>query len=263
MRPGRMMMKLRNEDLRKIYQSSEGDTSGVHEACPPVEVLIKSFSPEMNEEEKLQVVDHVTECDYCRWIFEAVREIVKEIKAAASEAGGQPLSESEVTGLKQRAQERIRELEGRFDRGKKTSLLENWRAYLGEHRVASLAAGLFVILLAALLVLKSPLKKGENVLRGEDEPTVNLETPQGLKEKLPVFFRWQAYPGATGYEVKVFDETLDEIWGSGRTTATSLELPASVAETLNKEAVYYWKITVYSDKEIIKESGLQEFKLKG
>jgi len=255
-------MKLRADDLKTLYQRSLGTKPDGKAACPSEDVILKSFTPEMSEEEKFRIVDHVAGCGACRSKFEAAREILKGAKALAAELEGQSFSESEAAALRQRALEKIQELEGRSEREKKRSFAESLRIVFFRYRYASVTAGMIMVFLAVWLAVQSPWKKEGAVIRGEGEAAVTLEAPQGIQEKKPSVFQWRPYPGAREYEVRVLDEELDVVWSSGKIKTNSIEFPASLSEAMKREAIYYWKISVYLEGGEVKESHLQEFRLK-
>ncbi len=119
-----------------------------------------------------------------------------------------------------------------------------------------------LVVLAAWLVLKSPRAVRDDVMRGKEGNVIALESPQGILAEIPALFRWRSpWPGGEA-EVRVLNRELDMVWSSGKIRAASLEFPASLSEIMQKDAVYYWKVIVYLDDGRIKESELQEFKLK-
>ena len=242
-------MKLSHEDLKKLYRSSYSATVKEEDACPPVDLLMSSFLPETSEEDKFRVADHVAGCSSCRVKFELAREILSKATRLARESEGIALTEAEVTALKQRAAARLREN-------------EKGRSFFFRYRYASAAAGIIMIMAAIFLVLRAPQDKDSGAMRGEAGAAMVLLTPRGVQKALPLHFKWQPYPGAETYEVKVLDEKLDIVWSSGRIRATSLYLPQGPAEGLKRGAGYYWKVAVFSDDESVQESGLQGFQLQ-
>ena len=242
-------MKLSHEDLKKLYRSSCAETSREEGACPPVEFLMSTFLPETSEEDKFRVADHVAGCRSCRAKFELAREILSGAARLTRESEGVALTEAEVSALKQMAAARLREN-------------EKGRSFFFRYRYASAAAGLVMIMAAILLVLRAPLNKDSGALRGEARAAIVLLTPLGVQKALPLHFEWLPYPRAETYEVKVLDEKLDIVWSSGRIRATSLDLPPGPAKGLKMGASYYWKVAVFSDDEILQESGLQSFQLQ-
>jgi hypothetical protein len=242
-------MKLSHEDLKRLYQSSGAATVKEEGACPSDDLLMSSFLPETSEEDKFRVADHVAGCGSCRAKFELAREILSGAARLARESEGVALTEAEVAGLKQQAAARLREP-------------EKGRSFLFRFRYASAAAGLIMIGVAILLLLRTPQDKDAGAMRGEAAAAVVLLTPHGVQKTLPLRFEWQPYPGAEAYEVKLLDEKLDIVWASGRIRTTSLDLPPGPSEGLKRGAGYYWKVSVFSDNEILQESNLRTFQLQ-
>lgn len=255
-------MKLREEDLKTLYQQSTGAKPAGETACPSEDDILKSFTPETSEQDKFRIVDHVAGCDGCRWKFEAAREILKGSNVLAEEFEGQALSASETAALHQLAKEKIRSLEGGPEKAEKKSFVDSLRNFVFQYRYASIVAGLLMVALAAWMVLKFPRPGRDDVLRGREDTAIELETPRGIQAGLPLLFRWRSrWPGGES-EVRVMNEELDVVWTSGRIRATSVELPPALSETIKADSVYYWKVIIYLDDGRINESGLQEFKLK-
>jgi hypothetical protein len=256
-------MRLREKDIRKIYQSSADKKIQSGHSCPSVDALLASFSPETSEEEKLQMADHVAGCGPCRRKFEAAREILKGAAALASEAEGVALTEEEAIGLRQRAAARLNELEERQEAGNLKDPIGRKKTFLFRYRHALMAAGLVMIIAAALIVLRAPQEKDTDAIRGERGPAIVLITPRGLQNTLPLHFQWQPCPAAETYMVKILDERLDVVWDSGPIRVTSLDFPPGPAEGLKQESIYYWKVMVLLNDGTTQESDLQEFRIKG
>lgn len=255
-------MKLSHEDLKGLYRSSGAKKVNEEGACPSDDFLMSSFLPETSEEVKFRVADHVAGCRSCRAKFEMAREILSETARLTRPSEGVALTEAAVSELKERAAARLREMERRPKPGRAQDFSEKWRVFFFRYRYASTAAGLIMILAAVLLVLRAPWNKGAGALRGEAGEAVVLLAPNGVQKGLPLRFEWQPYPGAETYELKVLDERLDIVWTSGRIRATSLALPPGPAEGLKRGAVYYWKVSVASSGETVRESDLWSFELQ-
>ena len=255
-------MKLRNDDLKTLYRRSLQARPDGKTSCPSEDAILKSFTVEMSEEEKFRIIDHMAGCGACRLKFEAAREILKGAKALAGELEGQSLSGDETAALRQRALEKIRELGRGPQKEEKKSISDRLRIFIFQYRYASVVAGVFMVALAAWLVLKSPQGGRDNVVRGIKEPVIALESPRGIQAEVPALFRWRSPWEGGEAEVRVLNEELDMIWSSGRIRATSLEFPPSLSEIIEREKIHYWKVIVYLDDGRINESDLQEFQLK-
>jgi hypothetical protein len=256
-----MPMKLSHKDLKTLYRSSSAGTTNDESACPSVDFLMSSFLPETSEEDKLRVADHVAGCHSCRAKFELAREILSEASRLTRESEAVELTEAEAAALRQKAAAKLREMGKRPKAGGRKDFSETWRTFFFRYRYASVAVGAVMIVAAILLVLRAPQIKDTGAMRGEAGAALVLATPRGIQKALPLHFEWQPYPGAKTYEVKVLDGKLDVFWTSGRIRTTSLNLPSGPTEGLKKGNVYYWKVSAFSDGEMIQESNLQSFQL--
>ena len=257
-------MKLRDEDLKRIYQRSRREPPAKKEACPSDELLMKSFSGEMSEEEKFKIIDHVTGCGSCHWKFEALHQILNGTEEIAQKLEGISLSEKGVSQLREIAKDRIYELETQSREKKNLGFKRKFIAFFasGALRYIPAAVGLLIIVLAAFVILKTPANVERDMARGPADQIVELVAPKGEVKDYPLFFKWRPYPKAEDYEVKLLDEELTDIWKSGRIKATEVELPQGQIERMQKEKTYYWKVVVHLKAGTLKESGCQEFKLR-
>lgn len=93
---------------------------------------------------------------------------------------------------------------------------------------------------AVLLALQSP-DPDEVSFRGGDTSVVRLVGAE-VPRTAPVV-RWQAVPGATTYEVAVFDEALKRL-AKQELTTTSWTLPAAATQ---HDGTLYWQVTARLD----------------
>jgi len=257
-------MKFPEEDLKKIFQSVREMRTTQTKKCPPFERLIKAFFAETSQEEKFRIIDHTTECHSCAWKFEAIREIHKGTREITAGWQNVSLSKEEVAKLKEVAKGRVRELKKERRRqlswpwGRTLQTLYSRQLF----RTISVAAGILVILVAGFFVFKSPLFLKKEGLRGKGEQEIQLIAPKGETSDLQIVFRWSPYSRALGYEVKLMDEELTNLWSSGKIKKTEVELPQDQFQRLEKGKTYYWKVIVYLSGGKTKESNLQDFKLR-
>jgi len=257
-------MKLRAEDLKRIYKRSRQESSFKNGGCPSDELLIKSFSAEVSEEEKLATIDHVTRCASCHWKFEALREIFMGTKEIARSFEEVSLSKEEVRQLKDKAKSKIVELEKERLEKLKPGFKEKARAffsYKGFKYIPAAAGGLMIIL-AALLVLRIPQNIKKDMIRGEEEQILELISPKGEIDRPPIIFTWKPYPKAVDYEVRLLDEELNPAWNSEKIQKTEIELPSALLPKMEKGKMFYWKVIADLESGARKESGLQPIKLK-
>ncbi len=257
-------MKLRAEDLKRIYKRSRQESSFKNGGCPSDELLMKSFSAEVSEEEKFKIIDHATGCASCHWKFEALREIFMGTKEIARSFEGVSLSKEEVQQLKDKAKSKIFELEKQRLEKPGPGLKEKVQAFFSSKRFKYVpaAAGILMIILAALFILRIPRNFKEDLVRGDEEQILELISPKGDIDRPPIVFAWKLYPKAVEYEVRLLDEELNPAWNSEKTQKTEIELPSAVLPQLEKGKMFYWKVIANLESGARKESGLQPFKLK-
>jgi hypothetical protein len=257
-------MKLRAEDLKRIYQRSRQESSFKNGGCPSDELLMKSFSAEVSEEEKSKIIDHVTGCSSCHWKFEALRQILSGTGEITRELEGISLSEKEVSQLQDLARNKIQGLEKQRQEKKIPWQKTRFPSFLASRalKYVSVAAGLLIVVLAAFLFLKTPLNPKRDIARGTSDQTLELIAPKGEVRDFPLFFKWRPFPKAQEYEVKLLDEELTDIWKSDWIKATEVKLPQGQFQRIEKEKAYYWKVVVHLKAGTTKESSLQEFKLR-
>jgi len=249
-------MKLQDKDLQEIFLQALKENFPRNKACPSNKTILRSFTSEMPEKEKLKIVDHVTGCGSCLLKFQAIKDVLRGTKALACKVEGQVLSKNEVGELKKIAKEKVKELKRKT---KKQKRIPGFTALLFEHRFAALIAGMVLVILAALLVTRFPHIFQEDATRGEESPAIRLVSPRGELGSLPLRFHWEPYPGAKEYEMKILDEELNPIWKSGKVRESAIETVADFSNRLQKGKMYYWKITVYLEDGKLEESNLQEF----
>jgi hypothetical protein len=257
-------MKLRAEDLKRIYKRSRQESSFKNGGCPSDELLMKSFSAEVSEEEKFKIIDHATGCAFCYWKFEFLREIFAGTKEIARSFEGVSLSKEEVRQLKDKAKSKIVELEkGRLEKPG-LGLKERVRSLFSSNlfKYVPAAAGVLIIILAALFILRIPRNNQEAGMRGEEEQILELISPKGEIDRPPIIFTWKPYPKALDYEVRFLDEELNPAWNSEKMQKTEIELPSALLPKMEKGKMFYWKVIADLESGARKESGLQPIKLK-
>ena len=258
------IMKLQDKDLKKYYQTSLSDNPPQKKGCLDSDAIIRSFSGTMGENEKIQVIDHITTCGPCYKKFEIVRQILKGSKNLAQRFEGVPLSEAEMNELKQKAQARIHELETHDISTLKPSFGKKIAAFFRLNpalKYASAVAAICVVVAAAIVLFKILPSIKDETLRGINEKTILLFSPRGELEKFPLAFKWEALPGAKEYQIVLLDEELTRIWTAEKTEKTEMSIPFAVQKKLLKEKTYYWKVVIFLEDGTRKESLLQDFKL--
>jgi len=244
-------MKLSDKDLRDYYRETL-EKGG----CPEKEVFIKAFLNETNEAEKMNLIDHVLICDRCAMEFEALREVTERTKEKIEGLEGKEFTRDK---LKKIAKQRIKYL--------KKEAREGWFRRLNikviPAKYFALLAGLLIVILGYLLVLKFPgiFKKTEEyreIIKAE----LKLIEPQGDISKFPSVFKWTVVEEAKYYNFELTDSKLNIIWAKENITTNSLKLPQNIRESLQKGDTYFWKLTIFNELDQKMESALQYFEIK-
>jgi len=244
-------MKLSDKDLREYYRETSEKSR-----CPEKEVFIKAFLNEINEAEKINLIDHVLICDKCAIEFEALREVTKRTKEKI-----EGLEEKEITRdeLKKIAKQRIKQL--------KKEARERWFSRLTikviPAKYFALLAGLMIVILGYFLILKFPgiLKKTEEY-REITKVELRLIEPKGEISKFPSVFKWTVVEEAKYYNFELTDSKLNIVWAKENITTNSLKLPQNIRENLQKGKTYLWKVTVFDELNQKMELALQYFEAK-
>jgi len=257
-------MDIQDKALKKYYRASLSKNPPHKKGCPDSDVLIRSFSKEMSETEKIQIIDHVTTCGPCYKKFEAVRQILKGSKNMAERFEGVSLSEADVKELKQRAQARLREFEMHDISIQKLGFSEKIFGFFRLKpalRYASAVAAICIMVAAVIILFKIPPSIEDETLRGIKKESILLISPRGEIKEFPLAFEWEPFAEAKEYQIVLLDEELTRIWTSEKTEKTEMRVPPAVQNKLQKERTYYWKIVILLENGIQKESDLQEFTL--
>lgn len=226
-------MKTSERDLKRAFRDYVQSSSCTRKKdCPSPEEIWGLFAGQGSARRKAKLVDHITSCSFCFQEFDAFLEM-------------------------SRAQGRlIYDVQSRFvERPRTAPFPLVWRY------VTALLA-FIVILAAALLTTKwsGLLERAEE--RGRLSGQIRLLAPsQRPAPRLPLFFKWEAIPGAEYYVIEIFDDSLLPFWKSPQLTGVGYELPMSVKGKLEKGKTYFWMLTAFSRDGAKAESSLEEFRL--
>jgi len=258
-------MAMNDDDLKKLYRSLLDEQESKGEDCPDIDMLMHSFSKDMDEHTKLEIVDHISECSACRTKFEAIQLALRGARELADEWEGVSLSVENMRKLKDAAQKRIDE----FEKPREPEERAGFKARIGSllwpkpaFKYASVIAGLIVIVITAIIVLDVPQKFREDSLRGIKAEDIILISPKGKTEAPSAVFNWDPLPEAFEYQIKVVDEELTPVWTSDKTKNTRMPFPKDLLSILESGRPYYWKVIVLFREDTSEESNLQEFEIE-
>jgi hypothetical protein len=238
-------MKINQKELKEMYLTLTNDQTEDERGCPLAEDLIRTFTDEFNSRDKSKIVDHITKCSRCLEKFQIIREFFKIGKQLAKDMEGQSLSSEELNQLKEIKKD-------------KSSIPTKNPLKL---KFLAVAATLLVII-GTVLILQTGKDPGDTQLRGTVEGEISFVSPRGEIDKTFIIFKWESLKGATGYRVHLFDDELTQVWKSPVTKQPSIKLPDDIYQNLAKRKIYYWKLELFQEDIMIRETGFQKFRIK-
>lgn len=219
-------MRSEHSDLKELFQgyvASKKPSS--RQGCPSPEDIARSFEQSAPTKMKKEIVDHLSECSYCREEFAIALELRKSGPGplALQPAGSGPV---------------------------KTGRPALWQ-------MACLLLG--VSLAFSSLVLMVHQRELEEIRRtGESGLGLSFPRP-GQTLSGPIVFRWQPTPDSDHYVLELFDEALLPVWTSGQIRDVQLSLPPEISAGLKPGKAYFWMVTAYSGEATMAESDLARF----
>jgi len=259
-------MELKKKKIRKFYQSQVKQEVSKKTDCPDHELLIKSFSDELNENQKFKIIDHISDCSACLEKFDMIEQIFKDSKKMGLGKKKISLDENEVKEFKEISKRKIQELEEHYRMTKKIMRSKQRASVLFFPKIPvkylSIAAALIIVILGTVFIIRTPSDLRNNMLRGKKTEDFQLIAPRGEIKKIPLIFRWNPLQDAEEYEVRLMNAELIKIWISNKTTRTYIKLPKDIHQKIKRDKIYYWKVTGYLKDGDLKKSSLVEFELK-
>jgi hypothetical protein len=230
-------MKSENDDLRAIYRAyaaSHRPLSRKH--CPSVRAIANSFDPGASRRKKKRIIDHLSECSYCREEFDLFFRLQMVPGDAQQESVGRRALGSPDD----------------IPRTAGPNVFPLWR-------YAALVLGFGLIVSILLLFFQ---RWGLVEVQRTEGPGVVLVSPvtaQAVSKEL--LFRWKEFPSAQHYVLELFDEALLQVWVSPPLHDRHVQLPDNVGREIRPGSSYFWMVTAYSGQAKIGESRLGSFKI--
>lgn len=259
-------MKLKNKQIRRYYQSLSIPEAGKDSNCPDIDVLIKSFSDELTESHKFDIIDHISDCKTCLEKFNFIEQIFKNSKRMALRKNKLSLNENEVKELKELSKRKILELEEQSETALKEVKSNSGKSILVFPKIPlkylSIAAALVIVILGTIFIVNISPEPKATAMRGSRGDTFQLIMPRGEITKINLVFKWNAIPDAKEYDVRMMNAELLNIWISDKIPNTSIKLPQDIYRKVKRDTIYYWKVIAYLNDGNIEKSHLVEFELK-
>jgi hypothetical protein len=230
-------MKVDDAILKELFQGYGTTRRSLdRKECPSPSEMVRSFESSSPIRKKKRIVDHVSECPFCREEFLLLFEIqrsspslsnIRDTKAHYGPQTGTPIR-SEPNHL-------------RF-----------W-----QYACSLLGLGL-VISSLFLIVKQKDLSEVERTARTE---LILLSPKTGESVSRPLIFRWRGRSAIDYYVLELFDEALLPIWTSDKIRDIQVQLPTPIISMLRPGRSYYWMVTSYSKGSETNESRLAHFRI--
>lgn len=226
------------EHLRKLYKVYAASRHPAdRSACPSPHQLVRSFEPSFSRRSQKRIVDHISECSYCR---EEFMLLLEKRRSEDSSAEKDSLGPTDDRG--RRFQMNIRGLNG--------SLAWRWVAVV---------AGIGLALSSYFTVIRQ--RNPSAVQRANESRIIQLAPRSGQAMTGPLLFQWERNSKVDYYVLEMFDDRMMPVWASSRIREARLTLPTEVRAGLIPGRTYYWMVTGFTQDSLKLESGLAKFQL--
>jgi hypothetical protein len=218
-------MKLDDGSLRDLLEDPELAPPRESRGCPDAAAARAILAGFASEEERLAFVDHMVECSDCATEQRTSGEVARWSSEAAVQLG----AEAAAVEKAEEANERV------------PSRSPSARAGVWIAAAAAVVAAAGIALVLARRPASGP---GTSFERGTASVVMPAVSPaEGARlVSPPSRLEWEALPGATSYEVTIYDAESSPIWKSERVTAAGVDLPAGVAAKLPAGHSYLWRV---------------------
>jgi len=196
--------------------------------------MASSFKPTASSRKKGGIVDHITECSFCREEFMLLFRLQ-----------GYDFIPKKLAGKMEHE-----------DSPTKNASAGNF-GFPSFWRYAYILFGLGLIISAIFLFIQQ--KELSEVQRARKTNILLLYPTSTHTFPNTLIFRWQEQSASQYYLLELFDEALSPIWTSHQIHDTQVQLPANIYSNLHFGKSYFWMITAFSDKSKIEESKLVRF----
>jgi hypothetical protein len=228
-------MRIDIDNLRELFQGyALSRRPPDRKSCPSPKALASSFEPSASLREKKRIVDHLSECSFCREEFMMLFELQK--------------SDPELIQIKDPAT--------RYNSGT-AARSDPEIGYRPFWRYACVLFGLALTISSIFLIVQQKDLSEAQRTREMGITLLNPEADQTLSS--PLVFRWQGRAASEYYILELFDEALLPVWTSDKIRDVQLRLPPDVHSRFQPGKHYFWMVTAYSGDSKAEESKLARF----
>jgi hypothetical protein len=240
-------LKINLKDIQtayEIYRYKNTPISRSH--CPSFKKLISFFSSKTLGEQKIKIIDHLTNCHFCAQEFQFIICVFRFEKKMNEELCRFLQSKKEKTSLKRNI---IQSNMKSFLKQKIIPLYLSWKYAIP-----------LLIITITILALSIFQNFHFNKYRTIDTKRIQLIEPINMKySKSSLLFKWNEYKGSNYYLFELFDRTLLSVWKSDKIFSNFISLPDEEIKDLDINKKYYWMITAFLPSGEKVESYMAEF----
>jgi hypothetical protein len=223
--------------------------------CPSKAEIIRYLEAEgAADGSEHEFLDHAAGCPECRVVLEAALEVGSGAESLLGDLAGLDLgSPGTVPRIRAQARREVRLL-----RAKRR------RAWFAPRRWYAIPAAGAALALAAVLVFV-PGKRQEASTgpeRGSPAAAAGLMRPRVVVRADGLDFQWSREPGARTRRLEIYDRTLERVYQSAPLGQDRAGLPPGVLASLERGAVYFWRVVVTLDDDRSVESEFASFVLQ-
>lgn len=218
-------MTITDEELKRLYQAFvKHQAPGGRDHCPQPDKLVSLASSEACLSDKMELIDHITNCSSCAEEFMYLRGVKKDTDRLVKQ-------------------------------------LERPRAHYPSlyFKYALILLGIGLSLASFLLLTK--WKDSPGTLRTQRSAVVLRAPISTHPSSALLLFQWQRFPNADHYVLELYDDDLLPFWTSERLTDTRLIAPNDVVDRFMPGKSFFWMVTAYHQNEKIGESELVVFRI--
>jgi hypothetical protein len=227
-------MKLKEEELKGLYQRQTARPAPERTSCPTGETLVRAFAGQLNQAEDEIVTNHLIVCSDCAQEY----RLLHSLHPLAEQLAGTPSESADAEKAAVAPAAWLARIRARWEQ---LAWAPQWRAAVLVATVAVAVGGSVALWQWERSGEPTPQYRGELSLMTNVEPS-----HQAVLDQAPRQLVWPAVQSAERYQVVLYDAELTVIWESPRVASTSVILPEPERQQLRRGQRYYWRVIVVS-----------------